>query len=54
METVEYLSNFLRRIGTHNFLVIGIAIIVAWLLFAGLRRGLKKKKYDEDDENEES
>jgi hypothetical protein len=53
METVEYLSDFLRRIGTHNFLAIGIVIIVAWLIFAGLRKGLKKEKYDKDEENEE-
>ena len=51
METVEYFSDFLRKIGGTNFLAIGIIIIVVWLVFSGLRKGLKKGKHDEQDEN---
>ncbi|MGZ3536371.1 MAG: hypothetical protein ACXU9K_14225 [Thermodesulfobacteriota bacterium] len=43
METIEHFSDFLRKIGAHNFLAIGIAIIVIWLLISGFRKGLKKK-----------
>jgi hypothetical protein len=41
-ETIDYLLHFLRKIGTPNILVIGIAIIVIWLLISGFRKGLKK------------
>ena len=51
MDTVEHFSNYLRTIGAHNFLGIGIAIVLLWLLFSGLRKGLKKRK--NPDENEE-
>ena len=53
METVEYFSDFLRKIGAPNFLAIGIVIIVVWLLFSGLRKGLRKGKRDTEDENGE-
>ena len=53
METVEYFSDFLRKIGAPNFLAIGIVIIVVWLLFSGLRKGLRKGKRDTEDENKE-
>ena len=43
METIEHLLDFLKSTGTHNFLVIGIVIIVIWLLISGVRKGLKKK-----------
>ncbi len=42
LETVEYFSDFLRKIGAPNFLAIGIVLIVLWLLISGLRRGLRK------------
>ncbi len=42
METMEYFSDFLRKIGAPNFLAIGIVIIVIWLLISGLRKGLKR------------
>jgi hypothetical protein len=42
METIEYFSDFLRKIGAPNFLVIGIAVIVIWLLISGIRKGLRK------------
>jgi hypothetical protein len=54
METIEYFSDFLRKIGVPNFLVIGIIIIVLWLLISGLRKGLKRggdKGPREDEEN---
>jgi hypothetical protein len=44
METVEYFSDFLRKIEAPNFLAVGIAIIVIWLLISGFRKGLKKRK----------
>jgi hypothetical protein len=43
MDTIEHFSDFLRGIGAHNFLALGIAVIVLWLLISGLRKGLKKK-----------
>ncbi len=46
MDTIEHFSDFLRGIGAHNFLALGIAIIVLWLLISGLRKGLKKNKHD--------
>ena len=42
MDTIEFFSDFLRKIGAPNFLAIGITIIVLWLLISGLRKGLKK------------
>jgi hypothetical protein len=49
-ETVEYFSDFLKKIGTLNLLVIGIAIIVMWLLLSGFRKGLKRGGRDKDSE----
>jgi len=46
MDTVEHFSDFLRGIGAHNFLALGIAVIVLWLLISGLRKGLKKNKHN--------
>ena len=46
METIEYFSDFLRRIGAPNFLAIGIVIIVIWLLISGLVKGLRKGRQD--------
>jgi Na+/H+ antiporter NhaD/arsenite permease-like protein len=43
METIEYFSDFLKKIGAPNFLSLGIVIIVIWLLISGLRKGLKKR-----------
>jgi len=55
METIEYFSDFLRKIGASNFLAIGIVIIVIWLLISGLRKGLKRggrgKKSQKNEEN---
>jgi len=44
METIEYFSDFLRKIGAPNFLAIGIVIIVIWLLISGLVKGLRKRR----------
>ncbi len=55
METIEHFSDFLRKIGAHNFLAIGIVIIVIWLLISGFRKGLKKKDREkEPDKNGEN
>jgi hypothetical protein len=53
METIEYFSDFLRRIGAPNFLAIGIVIIVLWLLISGFIKGLRKRRQDKGS-NEES
>jgi len=55
METVEYFSDFLRKIGAPNFLAIGIVLIVLWLLISGIRKGLRKggQKKDTEGNNEE-
>jgi Na+/H+ antiporter NhaD/arsenite permease-like protein len=56
METVEYFSDFLRKIGAPNFLAIGIVLIVLWLLISGIRKGWRKgkqKKETEKDNEEE-
>jgi hypothetical protein len=52
METIEHFSDFLRQIGAHNFLAIGIVIIVIWLLISGFRKGLKKKGRDDEAKDE--
>jgi len=49
METIERFNQFLKAIGVPNFLVIGIVLIVIWLLISGIRKGLKKKKEDQED-----
>jgi hypothetical protein len=60
METIEYFSDFLKKIGAPNFLAIGIVIIVIWLLISGLRKGLRKRsgrdkesQEDEGNKNED-
>jgi len=53
METVEYFSDFLRKIGAPNFLAIGIVLIVLWLLISGIRKGLKKGKQDSESEKKD-
>jgi SNF family Na+-dependent transporter len=51
METIrQYFSDFLSHIGSHNFLAVGIVIIVAWLLISGLRKGLRKASRNNDSE----
>jgi hypothetical protein len=48
MDMIEQFSDFLNRIGVHNFLAFGIAVIVLWLLISGLRKGLKKEGRDKE------
>ncbi len=48
MDTVEYFYDFLNKIGAPNILAFGIAIIVFWLLFSGIRKGLKGRPPEED------
>ena len=54
MDTVEFFYDFLRNIGAPNFLAIGIAVIVLWLLVSGVRRGLKKggRNSQSEDDND--
>ncbi len=62
MDTIESFSEFLRKIGAHNFLGIGIVVIVIWLLVSGIRKGLRKrgknrgseKNEDEKDKKDEN
>jgi hypothetical protein len=54
MDTIEHFSDLLRTIGAHNFLAIGIVIVLLWLLISGLRKGLSKNrpgKHSNDDED---
>jgi len=53
METVEYFSDFLRKIGAPNFLAIGIVIIVIWLLISGFRKGLKRRGGNKEPQKDE-
>jgi Na+/H+ antiporter NhaD/arsenite permease-like protein len=53
METIEYFSDFLRKIGAPNFLAIGIVMIVLWLLISGFVKGLRKRRQDKGSEKEE-
>jgi len=53
METVEYFSDFLSKIGAPNFLAIGIVMIVLWLLISGLIKGLRKRERDKGSKKEE-
>jgi Na+/H+ antiporter NhaD/arsenite permease-like protein len=47
MDTIEHFSDFLLKLGTPNFLVIGIALVVLWLLISGLRKGLRRNRRDD-------
>lgn len=52
MDTIESFSEFLKKIGTPNFLAIGIAIIVLWLLISGIVKGIKKRREEKNSESE--
>jgi len=43
MDTIEYFSDFLRKMGAPNFLAVGIVMIVLWLLISGFLKGLKRR-----------
>jgi hypothetical protein len=49
-ETISYLLNFLKKLGTLNLLAIGIAAIVVWLLLSGFTKGLRRGRRDRDSE----
>jgi hypothetical protein len=52
MDTIEYFSEFLRKIGAPNFLAVGIVVIVLWLLISGLLKGLRRgRNKDSEGEN---
>jgi len=51
METIEYFSDFLRKIGAPNFLAIGIVMIVLWLLISGFVKGIRKRRQDKEPED---
>jgi hypothetical protein len=54
METIEYFSDALRKVGTPNLLAIGAVLIILWLLISGIRKGLRKgKQKKETEENNE-
>jgi hypothetical protein len=42
MKPLEYFSDLFSKIGTPNFLMIGVVILILWLLISGIRKGLKK------------
>jgi len=52
MDTIEYFSDFLRKIGAPNILAMGIVIVVLWLLISGIRKGLKGGRKDNDSNQE--
>ena len=43
MDTIEHFSEFLKNIGSPNFLAVGIVIIVLWFLISGFIRGVKRR-----------
>jgi len=51
MDTIEHFSDFLRKIGSPNFLAIGIVIIVLWLLISGFVKGLKRRGRNKNPED---
>ncbi len=52
MDTIEHFSDYLRSIGAHNYLVIGIVIVLLWLLISGIKKGLSRKRSDEDSDDD--
>lgn len=52
MEPLEYFSDLFRKIGTPNFLMIGVVILILWLLLSGIKKGLRKKGPDQKSEDD--
>jgi hypothetical protein len=52
-EMIEYFSQFFGKIGGRNFLTIGIAIIVMWLLISGFKKGLKRGEREKGSEGDD-
>lgn len=46
MDTIEHFSEFLRKMGTPNFLALGIAVVILWLLISGFVKGLRRRGQD--------
>ena len=44
----DALLEFLRKIGAHNLLILGIVTLVSWLLISGFRKGWKKGNKGQD------
>jgi hypothetical protein len=53
MEMVEHFSDFLRKIGIHNYLAVATVLFALWLLISGLLKGLKKGKQEPPPEEED-
>jgi len=53
MDTIEYFSDFLRKIGAPNILAMGIVIVVLWLLISGICKGLKGGRRDDGPDQED-
>jgi hypothetical protein len=51
MEPLQYFSDLFRKIGTPNFLMIGVIILILWLLLSGIKKGLKKGRPDQSGED---
>jgi hypothetical protein len=54
METIEYFTDFLRKIGAPNLLSVGIVVIVLWLLISGFKKGLRKRNRGSKGEREDN
>jgi hypothetical protein len=48
METIKHFSDLLNITGVPNFLAIGIAVLLVWLLISGIRKGLRKTDHNQD------
>jgi hypothetical protein len=53
MEPLGYFSDLFRKIGTPNFLMIGVVILILWLLLSGIKKGLRKKESDQRSEDDQ-
>jgi hypothetical protein len=53
METIEYFSEFLKKIGAPDLLTLGIVLVVIWLLISGFMKGLRKKKQNKNSGEDE-
>jgi len=51
MDTIEYFSDFLRKMGAPNFLAVGIVVIVLWLLISGFLKGLRRRGRNQGSED---
>jgi hypothetical protein len=54
METIEYFTDFLRKIGAPSLLSVGIVVIVLWLLISVFKKGLRKRNRGAKGEGEDN